>query len=296
MGQLFGSFTKWCLLNILIIICIYPLRISYIISIIYTPPTHSFNAFQIFPLCFFLTPSCPPFFDPLSPICAAHIHKGVDLSTGAWATYWGHTHPKIDPPSPVNRFKPCTDLVTIFFLRIASPVTKQVPQMTLAHEFSDSFIFMPETGGPVFAYKALILNQHHWKEWVSWIPAPHRLGLITHSLPGMFLWLFHHFQVFSYLITLTEPLELELNDFWCLFVSLYITQSKIKSGLHYPSPHRNKRPSNSLFLSELSGDSSQDGWVCPLSPRNMTTSFSQFPKMNHSDFPWVFCCGNSFSQ
>lgn len=235
-------------------------------------------------------------FDPLSPICAAHIHKGVELSTGAWATYWGHTHPKIDPPS-LSIDSNLVQILWLFFPRISSPVTKQVPQMTLAHEFSDSFIFIPETGGPVFAYKALILNQHHWKEWVSWIPAPHRLGLITHSLPGIFLWLFHHFQVFSYLITLTEPLELELNDFWCLFISLYITQSKIKSGLHYPSPHRNKRPSNSLFLSELSGDSSQDGWVCPLSPRNMTTSCSQFPKINHSDFPRVFsCCGNSFSQ
>lgn len=96
--------------------------------------------------------------------------------------------------------------------------------------------------------------------------------------------------MFSHLITLTELLELELNDFWCLFISFYITQSKIKSGLPSPPPHPSNRPSNSLLQFELPGDCSQNGWMSPLSPQNMTTSFSQFPKTNHSDFPRVLSC------
>lgn len=96
--------------------------------------------------------------------------------------------------------------------------------------------------------------------------------------------------MFSHLITLTELLELELNDFWCLFISLYITQSKIKSGLPSPPPHPSNRPSNSLLQFELPGDCSQNGWMSPLSPQNMTTSFSQFPKTNYSDFPRVLSC------
>lgn len=75
-------------------------------------------------------------------------------------------------------------------------------------------------------------------------PGAPPLGVHNTLPPGDFSLVFHPFQMFSHLITLTESLELERNDFWCLFISLYITWSKIKSGLYFPSP----LPSHSLLI------------------------------------------------
>lgn len=156
----------------------------------YTPPTHTFNSSQIFPLCLSLTTPVLHFFNPLRSICAAHIHMGVDPPTGTRATY-GATPKKIDPLPQEPSIDP--NLVQVLWMFFAKSFQacdswqSKYHKGLWPHEFSDSFIFMPETGEPVFAYKVRILNQYHWKEWASWIPAPHHSGFITYSLPGTFL-------------------------------------------------------------------------------------------------------------
>lgn len=83
---------------------------------------------------------------------------------------------------------------------------------------------MLEIGGAVFVLTASLLKTALREKKKGFLdPGAPPLGVHNTLPPRDSSLVFHPFQRFSHLITLTESLGLECNDFGCLFISLYIT-------------------------------------------------------------------------